>query len=295
MTLTIALVIGLLAGAHCATWGMYKDAPHEGFTVRKYFRSILVGAATALLLVSFFAFDLRHPGAMLVLFGLTYVTERGIVEVWKTFVREEDQSKYFIPMGFHVGGRVVTSRGKRLAVGAAYVAAVTLILVGVAAIDRHPPALPRMALVLLVGSIGGWISAFGGAWKDAPIEGFELLKFFRSPATTMFFAALLSTFTDSYLFIALASLGYERAAIETYKTFFFPNKPRGKFAGKPVTHPEMLTQRQRFVPLYAAIWLAILVTGVAAFRDAGAPVTSLRRAPVSVLDSSPRVITWHTR
>lgn len=295
MTLAIALVIGLLAGAHCATWGMYKDAPHEGFTLRKYFRSILVGGVTALLLVTLFEFDLRYAGAMLVLFGLTYVTERGIVEVWKTFVREEDQSKYFIPMGLHVGGRVVVGRARRLAAGAAYVAAVVLILLGVAAMDRHPPALPRMVLVLLVGSIGGWISAFGGAWKDAPIEGFELLKFFRSPATTMFFAVLLSFFTDSYLFIALAALGYERAAIETYKTFFFPDKPRGKFAGKPVTHPEMLTQRQRFVPLYAAIWLAIIVAGVAAFRDDRAPVTSLKRATVSVPGSSPPVITQVAR
>jgi hypothetical protein len=33
----------------------------------------------------------------------------------------------------------------------------------------------------MVASISGWISAFLGAWKDAPIEGFETLKFFRSP------------------------------------------------------------------------------------------------------------------
>ena len=33
-----------LAGLHTSTWGMYKDAPHEGFTWPKYFRSTLVGA-----------------------------------------------------------------------------------------------------------------------------------------------------------------------------------------------------------------------------------------------------------
>ena len=37
-----ALVIGLLAGTHASTWGMYKDAIHEGFTWPKYFRSILI-------------------------------------------------------------------------------------------------------------------------------------------------------------------------------------------------------------------------------------------------------------
>ena len=38
----IALVVGILAGTHTATWGMYKDAPHEGF--RHYPRSIFVSA-----------------------------------------------------------------------------------------------------------------------------------------------------------------------------------------------------------------------------------------------------------
>ena len=38
-------LIGALAGLHTSTWGMYKDAPHEGFTWPKYFRSTVVGAA----------------------------------------------------------------------------------------------------------------------------------------------------------------------------------------------------------------------------------------------------------
>ena len=265
MHLGIALVIGLLAGAHVATWGMYKDAIHEGFTYPKYARSIIVGAVLAAAIQSWFRFDLTEPGSMLVFFGLCYVAERGVVEVWKTFLRDEDQSKYFIPMQFSIFGKPVKSRGARWLVGLAYVAIVALALVGVNALQTADVPLPRWAMVLLVGSIGGWISAFGGAWKDAPIEGFETLKFFRSPLTTAFYAVILSFFTDSYLFIALSALGYERASIETYKTFFFPNKPRGKFAGKPVDHPEMLTRRQRFVPLYVAIWLAVITAAVLAF------------------------------
>ena len=42
------------------------------------------------------------------------------------------------------------------------------------------PASPPVT-ELTVGALGGWYSAFGGAWKDAPIEGFQLFKFFRSP------------------------------------------------------------------------------------------------------------------
>ncbi|RMF66245.1 MAG: hypothetical protein D6743_06725, partial [Calditrichaeota bacterium] len=53
--------------------------------------------------------------------------------------------------------------------------------------------------------------------------------------------------------------------IETYKTFFFPSKPRGKFAGKEIKFPEMWRRRHYFVPLYVAIWLAVITTIVAAF------------------------------
>ena len=43
MNLT-ALGVAILAGLHTSTWGMYKDAPHEGFTWPKYFRSTVVAA-----------------------------------------------------------------------------------------------------------------------------------------------------------------------------------------------------------------------------------------------------------
>jgi hypothetical protein len=265
MELVIAAVIGLLAGTHAATWGMYKDAPHEGFTVRRYSRSVIVGLVVGVGLQLLLRLDLTRAAAMVVFFGLCYVTERGIVEVYKTFLRQEDQSKYFIPMQFHIGGKVVQSTPKRLLVGLAYSIVVLLAIWGVHRLDDVDVGIPRLVMVLLIGSIGGWISAFGGAWKDAPIEGFETLKFFRSPAMTIFYALVLSFLTDNYVMIALAALGYERATIETYKTFFFPNKPRGKFAGKPVDYPEMLTRRQRFVPLYVAIWLAVITAGVLAF------------------------------
>jgi hypothetical protein len=269
MQLAIAAVIGLLAGTHCATWGMYKDAPHEGFTVRRYSRSIVVGLLTALGLHLLLRLDLTSAAAMVLFFGLCYVTERGIVEVYKTFIREEDQSKYFIPMQFHVKGKVVQSRSARLLAGFGYVVIVVAALIGIHALQDVELGIPRLVMVLLIGSIGGWISAFGGAWKDAPIEGFEIFKFFRSPLMTMFYAFLFSFLTDSYLMIALTALGYERATIETYKTFFFPNKPRGKFAGKPVHFPEMLSRRHYFVPLYVGIWLVVIAAGVIAFTRPG--------------------------
>jgi hypothetical protein len=115
-----------------------------------------------------------------------------------------------------------------------------------------------------VASLGGFVSAIGGAWKDAPLEGFEPLKFLRSPLIAALAGLGLAVFTRHYLLIALAALGYERALLETYKTFFFPQKPRGKFAGKPIRFPDMLERRKPFAWVYAAIWLALLTTCVLA-------------------------------
>jgi len=149
----IPATVGAVGGVHAATWGMYKDSPHEGFTWRTYLRSVWVG--------------------------------------------------------------------------------------------------------LLLGSAGGWISAFGGAWKDAPIEGFEIRKFFRSPIIALLFALLSARFTADWLLVAIVAVGYTIATTETYKTFFFPSVPRGKFAGKPVLCPGMLRLRHYFVPLYVGIWAAV--------------------------------------
>jgi hypothetical protein len=121
-SLAVAALVGLLAGTHAAIWGMYKDAIHEGFALGRFSRSVLVGAACAVIVQAALALPLPGAGALVVLFGLAYAAERGLVEVWKTFVREEDQSKYFIPMQFSLRGVPVAGRGARLAAGAAYVA-----------------------------------------------------------------------------------------------------------------------------------------------------------------------------
>ena len=54
----------------------------------------------------------------------------------------------------------------------------------------------------------------------------------------------------------MCGLGYTIATIETYKTFFFPNKPRGKFAGKPILFPKMLKKRRLVAVLYGLLFFA---------------------------------------
>ncbi len=110
----IAAAIGMAAGLHTATWGMYKDAIHEGFFWPRYFRSPMVGIVMALIAYAIARPDLGTAAGQVAFFGVTYVLERGVIELWKTFLRNEDQGKYFIPMQFAVFGRVVHSQAQRL-------------------------------------------------------------------------------------------------------------------------------------------------------------------------------------
>jgi len=264
-----ALIVGALAGLHVATWGMFKDALYEGFSARKYARSVIVGALAAITLQLTLRFDLASAGGLLLLFATTYTLERGLVESWKAFLRDEAQGKYFIPMAFAVNGRVVTDRLTRRLAGAAYVLGLALVAAGLAALQPAGGARPPLAALLLVGTAGGWLSAFGGAWKDAPKEGFQLLKFFRSPALALAYAALLAQLTPSYLCVAFGALGLTIATIETHKKFDRPRTAPGKFTGKPVTHPEMFRRRKLAVPVYAAIWAVLLAAMATSIAEAG--------------------------
>ena len=155
---------------------------------------------------------------------------------------------------------------RRLA-GAGYLGLIAGAVMAVNALVIAPIPLPAVVVVLLIGSTAGWLSAFGGAWKDAPLEGFQLLKFFRSPVIASAFALLLSLITRNYLLIAFGALGFTIASIETYKKFFSPHQAPGKFEGKPVKHPEMYERRRRFVPVYVAIWILVVLTFGLAFVE----------------------------
>lgn len=268
MQLLIALITGLAVGLHNATWGMYKDAPHEGFSWATYFRSVIAGAIYGPLLWKFFDLDVTKLGNILILWGAAYSLERITMEVYKTFIRVEDQSKYFIPMQLSVFGKPVESYGARLLFGFLYVSILALIAIGMYFLnEKFQSGTLNWSpwLLLLPCSVFGWVSAFGGAWKDAPLEGFETFKFFRSPGVAYFFAFIASLFTTNLLIITMCSIGFTIASIETYKTFFFLDRPRGKFQGKPISHPDQLSKRKRFVPLYVGIWIFVLTCAIVGF------------------------------
>lgn len=260
------LLVGVLAGTHAATWGMYKDSAYEGFSTRKYLRSIALGCVAALMIPQLRPIEGRALGGLVVLFGLTYVVERVLVEWSKLFIRREDQSKYFIPMQFAIGGQVVRSPWLRLGAGVLYAGGIYLVVL---LVDSMAGLTGRSwAAAVAMGGLGGLVCAIGGAWKDAPLEGFSFFKFLRSPGISAAWAGLMALLTRDPVALTFGALGYSIATIESYKKFAHPHKPPGKFDGKQLRFPEMLTWRRRFVPLYLGISGAVLATFAMALSGA---------------------------
>ena len=90
----VAPALGALAGFHTATGGMYKDSIHEGFFWPRYFRSPIVGLVFGVIAYVIAQPALNTAAGLVSFFGVAYVLERGAIELWKTFLRNEDQSKY---------------------------------------------------------------------------------------------------------------------------------------------------------------------------------------------------------
>ena len=252
MTATALLTaagIGMLAGLHTATWGMYKDSIHEGFFWPRYFRSPIVGIVMGVI-----AYVIARPALdsaasiVSVLRRRSTCSSAAPIELWKTFLRNEDQSKYFIPMQFAVFGNVVQSQSRRLHHRRDHHGG-GLRDVSARALRRAAPdpAGPRAGRCLRLRPSAAGFPRFSAPGKTRRVEGFQPLKFVRSPLWSGFWGLLLAHFNISILVVMMAGLGFTIFTLETYKTFFFPSKPRGKFAGKPILFPEMLRRRQPFI------------------------------------------------
>lgn len=266
--MSILMLIGALTGLHAATWGAYKDSRFEGFHPARFVRSILLGIGVS---VPVGLSGIAPSDGVLVVIGCAYAAERLATEWWKAILRVDDQSAYTIPMRVAVHGRTIDNPFVRYAVGAAVLAGLLAALVVASRSQSLWADLPRWALVLAAG-IGGWLTAFGGAWKDAPIEGFELAKFFRSPLVATGWAAVLAPFTSQLAVLSVAAAGLAVATIETYKTFLNGRAP-GKFGDKPVRYPSDGVRRAcraLHVGLYLVLAGTLTATIVTTVPDSGA-------------------------
>lgn len=270
MSIVYAVVLGLVAGTHAATWGAFKDAPFEGFKAASFIRSIALATAVAVVLST--TTELHTTLAPVVLLGVLYASERLATEWWKSFFREDDQDAYAIPMRVAVAGRPVDARLPRYLT--ALVVLTGLVLTGWAAAALQPADDGPLWLLVLVGGVGGWLTAVGGAWKDAPVEGFSGWKFLRSPVVATVWTIMLLPFTHDWVAMAVAAAGLSVLSIETYKTFLTGGRPPGKFDGKPV-RPVPGARRERCRHLHAGVYVGLAcAAGLAVLVDAGDQTTS---------------------
>lgn len=268
MNAGLLALVGALTGLHAATWGGFKDSRFEGFNASSFRRSVVLGIACSLVVTVSGA--VASSSGVLVAVGLCYATERLVTEWWKAIIREDPQSGYSIPMRLAVRGRPIDARGPRYAVGALIAVALVAACVVASRVDLGATLLPWWGTAL-VGGVGGWLTAVGGAWKDAPIEGFQRVKFFRSPVVATIWGCLLLPFASSLPVLVLAAGGWSVVSIETYKTFLTGGPP-GKFAGQAVRFD---TDRARarcsaiHALLYAAL-VGVLCSDLLLGRGAGA-------------------------
>lgn len=268
----VALAIGAFAALHAASWGGFKDAPFEGFRWRSYTRSLLLGAAVAGLVAIWIPATSARSAVTLI--GVTYALERLATEWWKSIVREDDQSAYTIPMRLGIRGRTIDDRRTRYLAGLVVALLVVLSVVGVGLLQVVTPPTTTWIVVLSVGGAGGWATAAGGAWKDAPVEGFSGWKFLRSPVVATAWALPLSIVTHSWPALLLGAAGFAVASIETYKTFFTGGRAPGKFAGRPVraTVPRL---RRALATQNAAWWLVMSAAFAASILNPLSPFGTL--------------------
>ena len=191
--------------------------------------------------------------------GVVYAIERLATEWWKAIVREDDQSAYSIPMRLGYRGRPVERPGVRYGVGAAVLVIVVVTFVALHWVQSTRPAPTVWLATLGVAGIGGWATAVGGAWKDAPVEGFSSWKFLRSPAVATAWAVPLSTLTADWPTLVLAAGGLAVATIETYKTFLTGDRPPGKFAHKPQRF-RVARVRVGLGAVHAALWAGLALS-----------------------------------
>lgn len=279
-----ALPLALVAGTHAATWGAYKDAPYEGYHPLRQLRTLVIAGAAAVVVV---VTGLVDPRAVVPAVGVVYTLERLATEWWKTIARVDDQSAYTIPMRLGFRGRPVDVNWIRYGVGALVLAAMAGLGAGVhvaqAAAEDAFGGLSWLVLVATVGGLGGWATAVGGAWKDAPVEGFSFWKFLRSPFVATAWAVPLSLMTSDWVPLCLAAGGLSVFTIETYKTFWTAGRPPGKFANQPLRH-QLPTTRRVLGLLHTAAWLMLAVGAMREALSSLAP--SLRVADVGRLTAA---------
>lgn len=243
------LGLGLLAGLHGASYGAYKDSPHESFLARRYLREIIIALIVALTLA---AIPATSHQSRFILFLVIFTLTRVATEFWKLFVRTEPQKDYRIPTQFHWISNVVDVPWIRLLVGAGFLASIYGLYCLFTLLPKDWPLVVRG---LIVGAGFGTAEAIAGAYKDGTIEGFSTLKFFKSPVFCALGGLLASWHTATLIFLMLAAYGSNRMFLELFFKILQPGYAPGKFRSMTGSFTEWTAQRKYFLLPYGVTWL----------------------------------------
>lgn len=239
-----AVAVGLIVTG----WQGFKDTPWEGFSWNKFPRSFIASTLIAILLYFAQIKEMLVIGNYGVILLVILSVERLIGDIYKGFVRSGSHAEYtelFRRLNLRFDSK--TTR--------AVCGAIVLLAYGALALFVLRPLaewllqLPETTAALLVGTLGGSLSAIGGAVKDAQFEGFKPIKFIRSPFVGAIGGLILINFTQQPLVLVVASVGFERIVVEFYKTFL-RRSVRGIFENKKPRFPEWFKHRWIFFVSY---------------------------------------------
>jgi len=262
MSLGLALAVVAVSGLYTSLWGAFKDSPYEGFKPGTFPRSVCFNLGLfALLYWAPYLRPLTRQLSAVQLFFLVMGLERFLAEIYKGFFRTEEQSKYFVPSRITFFGRYVASDALRYAAGAAIVTAMLA-----AALIRV--RMERFWAFAAVAYGTGLLVSLGGAYKDAPFEGFRPLKFQRSAIVLAVLSPLFYFVNDPRRPVTLGFLiymngGLERFAVEYYKTYI-QRHMSGKFRADL---PRLALWSERREPFHYAALLIVAAVVAAVFLE----------------------------
>lgn len=249
----VTTALGILAGLHAATYGAYKDSPHESFLLRRFIRELVIATSVAVVIA---AFDLARGQSSFVIYLSIFAVARIITEFWKLFLRVEPQADFRIPTQIHCVTGVIHNPIVRLLMGFGFVGSIY----GCFCLFKMLPAdLPAAARGAIVGAGIGFAEAIAGAYKDGAIEGFSLRKFVKSPIFGMLGGIIASGHTESAAFLLLASIGTMRMLLELLFKILVSDYVPGKFRSMTARFPVWASRRGYFLLPYTATWMFYLV------------------------------------
>jgi hypothetical protein len=262
VTLLSALLTAVASGLYTCLWGAFKDGPYEGFRPRTFPRSILFSLGFLGLLAAMPT--VRPALEKLTLFQLFFLLmglERAWTEIYKGCFRPpHDTSRFLIPQQVTWFGRHVNAWWIRALVGLVLTASL------VSSMLVQTPV--RSFFWFLVTAVGTGVGvSMGGAYKDAPFEGFHPLKFFRSSLVLAIVAPVFYWIGPTPLgFLVMMNGGLERLLVEYYKSYLLRSVP-GKFRPDlPVVQGPFLGWRATLNRVAAAIAMALAVLYVLEWR-----------------------------